>query len=73
MVAIIIGDEDERCVCSFVATDDPHVDPSHGPTPELTPGDNSPDGGSVEVTPVTGVPAASSILAAILSPEADIY
>ncbi|KAG7157180.1 hypothetical protein Hamer_G010021 [Homarus americanus] len=53
----------ERCVCGFVATNDLDVDPSHGPTPELTPGDGSPDGGSIEVTHVPGVPAASSILA----------
>ncbi|KAG7176863.1 hypothetical protein Hamer_G000055 [Homarus americanus] len=49
----------ERGVCGFVATDNPDVDPSGGPTPELTPGDGSPYGGSIEVTPMPGVPAAS--------------
>ncbi|KAG7166130.1 hypothetical protein Hamer_G010939, partial [Homarus americanus] len=37
----------ERCVCGYVATSDSVVDPSSdGPSPELTPGDGSPDGGS---------------------------
>ncbi|KAG7176874.1 hypothetical protein Hamer_G000067 [Homarus americanus] len=53
-----------------VATDDLDIDPSNVPTPELTPGDGSPDGRSVEVTPVLGAPAASLILVGISSPEA---
>ncbi|KAG7177904.1 hypothetical protein Hamer_G025528 [Homarus americanus] len=50
----------ERGVCGFVATDDPDVDQAGRPTPELTLRDGFPDGGSIEVTHVPGVPAASS-------------
>ncbi|KAG7158801.1 hypothetical protein Hamer_G011479 [Homarus americanus] len=62
MVAMIIGDLSSR--------DNPHVDPSGGPSPELTPGDGSPDGGSTDVTAVPGVQAASSNLGGVSSPEA---
>ncbi|KAG7158800.1 hypothetical protein Hamer_G011478 [Homarus americanus] len=56
----------QKGVCAFVATDNPHVDPSGGPSPELTPGDGSPDGGSIDVTAVPGVQAASSNLGGVV-------
>ncbi|KAG7172180.1 Transmembrane protein 245-like 1 [Homarus americanus] len=40
------------------------VDPSDGPTPELTPGYGSQDGGSIEV-----IPPVSSILAGVSAPD----
>ncbi|KAG7155970.1 hypothetical protein Hamer_G012120, partial [Homarus americanus] len=58
----------QRGVCGFGATDDPDVDPSGGPTLELTHGDGSSDG-SIQVTPMPGVPTANSILAGVSSPD----